>query len=369
VTIDGSAKWRGAPSGKTYGIKVTTTGGESPSAFVRIGGLSRFVTIRYVEIDGAWPAVANNGIGLMVNDHSVKLSAHPGAWREGIKIEHNYIHNTEGEAMYVGPNYGLGDLPLRNIEISNNLVEDIGWEGINTKSMYGGHNSVHHNIVRRVGKNDEHASSTSQYEGINNVSGTVDIYNNWVEATGTTGIKLGSGDGPLESEGFGPFEVRVFNNVVVNAGGQWRSFMPPANGIALSAKAGVEKPIPYIYSNTIVSSHNDGINLANNAGNGYIKDNIVAESGGVPIKSPAFITSTNNRTGAVSDMRFVDAGSKNFRLRTDSPARNQAGSGSPEVDFDDVARPQDGAPDQGAFESTSGDMVATPSAPSSLVVE
>ncbi len=55
--------------------------------------------------------------------------------------------------MYVGPNYSDGDLPLRNIEIRNNLVEDTGWEGINTKSMWAGDNRIHHNVVRRAGKN------------------------------------------------------------------------------------------------------------------------------------------------------------------------------------------------------------------------
>jgi hypothetical protein len=369
VTIDGSAKWRGAPSGKTYGIKVTMTGGASPSAFVKISGLSRFVTIRNVEIDGAWPGLSSNGIGLSVNDHGVDLSAHPGAWREGFTIEHNYIHNIEGEGMYVGANYGKGDLPLRNIEICYNLIEDIGWEGINTKSMIAGNNSIHHNIVRRVGKNDAHTGATSQYEGINNNTGTAKIYNNWIESTGSSAIKLGSGEGPMESEGFGPFEVDVWNNVILDAGGLWRSFMPDSHGISVHAKAGVEKPIANIYSNTIVGSRSNGINVGANAGEGYVRDNIVAGSGGVPIKTPAYITPANNRTGTVSDMLFVDAGSKKFRLRADSPAWNQAGIGSPKVDFDGIPRPQNGAPDQGAFEGASADSVATPSAPSSLVVE
>ena len=62
VEIDGSYKWNGAPSGRTYGIKLTTTTGGGPSMFLRIAGLSRFVTIRNVEIDGAWPRLATRTI-------------------------------------------------------------------------------------------------------------------------------------------------------------------------------------------------------------------------------------------------------------------------------------------------------------------
>src|SRR5688572_1923786 len=71
IEIDGSYKWNGAPSGRTYGIRLTTTAGGGPSAFLRIAGLSRFVTIRNVEIDGAWPRLPSKGVGIYVNDLSV----------------------------------------------------------------------------------------------------------------------------------------------------------------------------------------------------------------------------------------------------------------------------------------------------------
>jgi hypothetical protein len=181
VTIDGSYKWPGAPAGKTYGIKVTMTGGGSPSAFVNVGGLSRFVTIRNVEVDGAWPALATNGIGISVNDHSVKRVDHPDLWREGILIEDSYVHNVETEGMYIGPNYRDGDLPLRDVEIRYNRVDDTGWDGINTKSMWAGDNSIHHNRIRRAGVNAATSMDAAQYSGIMNNAGTVKIYNNWVE--------------------------------------------------------------------------------------------------------------------------------------------------------------------------------------------
>ena len=91
------------------------------------------MTIRGVEVDGKWPSLSKDGIGIDVNDHAIDAASNPGVWREGLLIEYNYVHNTEGEGVYIGPNYPQGDLPLRNIEIRNNVVEDTGWDGINLK--------------------------------------------------------------------------------------------------------------------------------------------------------------------------------------------------------------------------------------------
>ena len=341
VVIDGSYKWRGAPSGKTYGIKVTITGGAGPSAFVRIGGLSRFVTIRNIEIDGAWPAIANYGSGIRFNDARVSRNKNPGLWREGILIEDNYIHDVALEGMYIGPNYYVGDLPLRNVEIRNNRVEDTGFDGIDTKSMLAGSNSIHHNQVRRVGKNLKRADMDSEYAGIRLTSGTGSIYNNWIESTGEHGIQVWTADGPKISEGRGPFEARIWNNVIVNAGELWRSFMLNSYGISVGAQAGCEKPTPYVFSNTIVNSRLGGINIARNVGAGVVRDNLIAGAGGNPvISAPSFIKISNNRSGTVADMQFEDAARKNFRLRTTSPARNQGTSDYPDFDFDNVSRPK-----------------------------
>jgi hypothetical protein len=352
VEIDGSYKWNGAPSGRTYGIKLTTTTGGGPSMFLRIAGLSRFVTIRNVEIDGAWPRLASQGSGISVNDLTVKSSAYPGLWREGILIEDNFIHDVQREGMYIGPNYPEGNLPLRNVEIRYNRVEDTGFEAVSTKSMWTGKNSIHHNVVIRAGTNGKSTDKSSQYSGILNGSGTVDIHHNWIEKTGQHGIRVWTAKGPLISQGRGPFIARIWNNVIVDAGALWRSFMLNSYGISVGADSGLEKPVPYIYSNTVVNSRLSGINLNSNVASGYVRDNIVAGTGSNPaIFVPKFITLVNNAVGSVSQMGFVDPSRRNFRLGFNSPARNQGTSSYPPTDFDDVRRPKEGSSDQGAFEA------------------
>lgn len=340
VRIDGSYKWRGAPAGKTYGIQVTIAGGGAPTVYFKIDGLSRFVTIRNVEVDGQWPARARSGIGIDVNEHSTSRSRNPGTWLEGILIEDNYVHNIATSGMYIGPNYNQGDFPLRDIEIRNNRVENTGTNGILTKSMWAGDNRIHHNTVR----------SSGNETGITVLSGTARIYNNWIEKTGQHGIKAYTHGGPRLSEGKGPFEAHIWNNVIVDAGRIGRT-LSASFGITVGAQNGLEKPIPFIYNNTIVNPLRRGINVTSNVGAGYVRDNIVAGSGGNPvIKVPGIVKLINNRVGPISQMGFVDPARKNYRLNIRSPARNQGSNVFPDTDFDNVPRPKEGSADQGAFE-------------------
>lgn len=352
VAIDGSYKWRGAPTGKTYGIKVTVTGGAGPSVFLRFGGLSSFITIRNVEIDGAWPKIVTNGSGIRINDLKIDRSMFPGMWREGILVENNYVHNTALEGMYLGNNYNDGDLPLRNVEIRNNIVTDTGFEGINTKSMWEGKNSIHHNQVRRVGMNSAKPNKHAEFSGIKNNAGTVKIYNNWVETTGQHGIQSWTQAGPMESEGRGPFEAHIWNNVIVDAGGANLPFMGNSYGISIGAQDGCEKPVPFVYDNTIINSRQSAINIARNVNAGFVRDNLVAGTGGNPVIAvPGIVELINNRVGTVTQMAFVDPLEGNFRLTTKSPARNQGSDVFPTTDFDNKTRPKEGAADQGAFEA------------------
>jgi hypothetical protein len=150
-----------------------------------------------------------------------------------------------------------------------------------------------------------------------------------------------------------PFEAHIWNNVIVDAGGLSRPFMSNSFGISVGAQAGCEKPIPYVYNNTIVDSRQSGIRLTDNFGAGFVRDNIVAgESGNPGIIAPRFVELIKNRIGGVSQMEFADPTGLNFRLGVTSPASKQGSDVFPPTDFNDEVRPKDGAPDVSALEGT-----------------
>jgi hypothetical protein len=344
TTIDGSSKWVGAPAGKTYGIKVSMTGGGSPTALVKIGGVSRFVTIRNVEVDGGWPSVATDGIGISINDQVATTSKYPNLWREGILIEDNYVHNTEGEGMYIGPNWGTGGLPLRNIEIANNRVETTGWDGIQLKSAISGTNIIHHNTVKRAGAKKD--SSAGAHYGISLYEGNGLIYSNWVEKSGESGISHYIHYMPSS---YPAQKAEIYNNVVVDPG---QTGPNAGHGIVSTRSAGKAKVLPNIYNNTVIRAKDDGIRVGGDAAvGGFVRDNIVAESRRLNIRAPSNVSQINNRVGSVSQMGFVNASSMNFKLAPASSARNAGSStSSPYDDYAGVKRPQENARDQGAYE-------------------
>ena len=357
--IDGSGKWAGAPSGKTYGIQVVMAGGGSPGAFVKVSGKSRFLTISGIEVDGKWPSLSSNGIGIDINDHEVKAAANPGLWREGIVIENSYVHDVEGEGMYVGANWFTEDIPLRNIAIRDNIVEDTGWNGINLKSSIGGVNRISSNVVKRAGKKVD--SSAGQHSAIAVYEGYATIDNNWVENAGEAGIRQYIEFLPAS---YGSQLFEVYNNVVVKPG---RAGPQPGFGITSNSATGMAPTLPRVYNNTVVGAAADGIKVGSRASDGYVRNNIVVDSTAEAIAAPTTIAVANNLTGTSSSVRFANAASMDYRLQATSPARDAASGAFPATDYAGVARPQDGGADQGAFEFGTAD--ARPEPPSNIVIE
>jgi hypothetical protein len=141
--------------------------------------------------------------------------------------------------------------------------------------------------------------------------------------------------------------------VIVDAGALWQPFMSNSFGISIGAQAGCEMPVPHVYNNTIVNSRQSGIRLTNSVGEGFVRDNIVAESGSNPaIVAPGTVELINNFVGSASQIGFADPVAFDFHLSGGSPAWNRGSDEFPPTDFDDEARPRDGAPDPGAFEGS-----------------
>jgi hypothetical protein len=360
VTIDGSGKWSGAPGGTTYGIKVTTEAkGDSPSTFLMMAGRSSNFTIRNVEIDGRWPDLSVNGIGIQVNDNSVRASENQGVWRENIRIEKNYVHDVQGEGLYVGPNYKSDGLPLRNVKIRKNSVKRTGWDCIQAKMMREGTNSINHNRVSECGIGTD--GTAGQHFGISCYESTgCRLYNNWVETTGETAMNCMTQFLP-RSEGTQTCEI--FNNVISNAG-----VTGPTDGdgiaVVISTKNNAAIIDGRIYNNTVVETEGNCIAVTSVVTAGSVRNNIAANCGNSSISAPNTVTRSNNLAGKTADIGFVDAGRRNFRLKSDSSAVNTATSGSPARDFDDVPRPQAGISDRGAYEFISGNSGLMPKPPS-----
>lgn len=144
-----------------------------------------------------------------------------------IRIHHNRIHNTgsKGEGIYVGDSFFLGrgdgntaEYPnaycppfrypqaITNVEIDNNVLEDIAWDGIQIGSAIAG-SSVHDNVITNYGI----AGISSQANGIQVGEGCQGLacYNNFIEneVSNTQGhgiICLGAGNNTF------------YNNIIID---------------------------------------------------------------------------------------------------------------------------------------------------------
>jgi hypothetical protein len=367
VVIDGTGGWKGAPEGaycgapagkNGCGIKVTSVAaGDAPTAYFKLNGMTTKVSVRGIEVDGRRSSLNTLGIGFDQNDHSVTVDKYPDFWREECVYEMNYVHDVDSSGMYIGPNWREPDLrvPLRNMTVRNNLIEDTGRDGIKLKSAIEGTNKIHHNVVRRTGLRGESGFGAGIVvtEGGSNLK----LHNNWIESTGLQGIQHYNGNVPSTK---GPFTTELYNNVVYETGRSVGA-TTAGNGITVAVGDGNATISPNVFNNTVVRAANHGISLNSRIKGGVVRDNIVSEWGNSAL-SLSGNTSSNNLSAAITTVRFADAASLNFQLRDDSPARDKGTSADfPRNDFRDFSRPQGKAYDLGAFEFSSA--LAEPRAP------
>lgn len=128
-----------------------------------------------------------------------------------ITINNCYIHDVDGEGMYIGHTYPNGDpdhsflVPIRldSVTISNNIVENCGWDGIQLSNARDG-NLIYNNTVTNFGVNDIDGQRAGIISGGNTNS---NVYNNTVTNGKGNGIQF-----------FGYGKMECYWNVITNVG-------------------------------------------------------------------------------------------------------------------------------------------------------
>ena len=138
-------------------------------------------------------------------------TVYPNYVNRKITINDNYVHNTEGEGMYIGntapdadPYHGF-IIPQRadSVTISNNIVDSTGWDGIQLSNARNGC-LIFGNTVTNFGLRDIDAQRSGIISGGNT---NTQVYNN--------SVSNGTGNG-IEFFGYG--DLGCYNNKISNVG-------------------------------------------------------------------------------------------------------------------------------------------------------
>jgi len=174
----------------TYGILVQSDSDDDgdTSASVFISGLSsNHIKISYLEIDNVGSS-RNDTSGIQVGAWATSSAV---TW-DTFEISHNYIHDIRFCGMYLGMNQPSNDEYVRNFSIHDNLIEDVGSDGILYKGLAsGGTELIYNNVIDNIGildrvGYDQEYKSGIRYRSYGNYSGS--IYQNKITNAKGPGI-------------------------------------------------------------------------------------------------------------------------------------------------------------------------------------
>lgn len=321
-------------TGMTFAMKTQnsqyfriTGSGASPFHGIKMRGASLGLTLDYLstrfEVDHL--EVYNvNFAGIMAKtDPTCDDATIRGNFTmKDILIHDNYVHDTGGEAFYIGNSFYANGvttscgvrLPhaIEGVEIYNNKVRNAGWEGIQLGSATK-NASMHDNSVENFGTKNAY----NQRNGIQLGEGTGgECYNNFV--------KNGPGNGLLV---LGLGDNVVHDNVIVGAG---------MNGIFCDERFSPGPGFKFI-NNTIINPKIDGIRIyADLVPMNVIYNNIIVNPGSYgtyphprtgndsyiyKLSANVKVQIANNKfTRDIKQLKFVNPADNNYRLISGSPA-------------------------------------------------
>ena len=359
AVINGTSKWFGIRTeyssffritggnvDDTYGIRIT--GGQQS---LHLDGLTTNVEVDHVEI-------LNSGFaGIMAKtDPSCDDASLRGNFvMRHVNLHHNYVHDTGGEAFYVGHNNYLTGIStacgtrlphlLEGVKIHHNKIKNSGWESIQVASTPKGA-EVYNNRIENYGvKNVKYQNHGVQFgEG-----GHAKFYGNYINGGKGNGVMI-----------IGTAEHVSYNNVIVNTGG---------HAIFGDDRTAIGPGYKFI-NNTIINSGLDGLRIyADNVPMNLVYNNVIVNpksystykyprSGNDAYvyllgKSVKIKSLNNYFTRDIAALKFVNPSAFNYDLKSTSPAVNKGTDISIfniPVDFAQGPRLKGSAYDIGAYE-------------------
>ena len=349
--------------GINYGFKSFWAGGFTGSGMSVRDSSSNF------EIDHFEAQNAENGFLCKIDPYNCSPGNYSTGWViKDVSYHDNYVHNTKGEAYYIGNTASTMDVkdcngntitvePVKidGIKFYNNISDSSGWDGIQIAAATRA--EVYNNRVTNYGvQNLGFQQAGIILGGKSNGS----VYNNYING--------GTGEG-LVVTGFG--RIYIYNNVIANAG--FDNTANKQDGLSIN-----DNPFPnnkyiglqvYLFNNTVVNAGRSNIHIFNSygtmaTGNKVYNNLLVKPNYNSPYGSPYLkvdgstdLDSTNNiQLPQVANANFV--GANDFHLASNSSAIDNGRdvfSLGVTTDFDGVSRPQGNAFDVGAYEFKSGD--------------
>lgn len=341
------------PGHYDYGIKVAATRhrkrGSRSGVTITDNGEPEGALYGPLDIEIAYLEIGHTGFaGIQAKCETVMP---PDYVMDGLRIHHNYIHDTRGEGMYIGWT-SPGHHDLANVAVHHNRLVNIGWDAIQLNTCVTNAH-VHHNHVVGYGVRSHEAVAkvgTPNYwqnEAITGARNEIVIHDNWVQATGD-----GAGAAVFQ---YVYKDVRIYNNVLILTGSSGAPSFEA--GISLaddpSGARNADATVK-IMNNTIITPEGPGLRTSTTARIWYY-NNIVA----APRHDAAFtegridFLGSNLHVSSLDAAGFADVAQHRYDLTIDSPAVDAGtdlsgyGMGSAR---NEVPRPQGRAWDIGAYE-------------------
>jgi hypothetical protein len=304
-------------TGSTYGIKII--GGQNS---MKLEKLSTNFEVDHVEI------VSSGFAGIMAKtDPTCEIATNRANFvMRDVYFHHNYIHNTGGEAMYIGHSFYAGVslscgvvMPhtIEGLTVSYNRIAYTGWDGIQVGCAISD-TKIYNNKIENFGT----ANASYQKSGIQLNEGTnATLYNNYIKTGTGTGINS-----------IGNADTFIHDNLIIGTG-EFGIFTDERTSLGIGIK---------VINNTIINPKSDGIRLYTDKVSNVVQNNIVVNPGSYSgyvyprTGNDAYIyllnktmnvqISNNLFTRDINYVKFNNPAYNNYRLTSTSPALNTGAS-------------------------------------------